>query len=167
METMTCDPLDALNEALCHEQEGHAFYLKAAERTIDPRGAETFRSLADDALLHIDIVQKQIDALNAADDWVLPECVFDCKADLEEPLYPRGEKALDDAIRPDTTDTEALQFALKTENDSFDLYLEHARMASDPNARRLYEYLAEEARNHFNLLMLNYESLSSRGGWVD
>ena len=167
METMTCDPLDALNEALCHEQEGHAFYLKAADRTIDPKGSETFSSLADDALLHIGIIQDQIDALEAADDWDLPECVFDCTADLEKPLYPRGEKALEEAIRPDATELEALQFALKTENDSFALYLEHARTASDPNARRLYEYLAEEARNHFNLLMLNYESLSSMGGWVD
>ena len=167
MEPMTCDPLDALNEALCHEQEGHAFYLKAADRTIDPRGAETFRSLADDALLHIGIIHQQIDALEAAQEWALPECVFDCTADLERPLYPRGEEAFKEAIRPDATDLEALQFALKTEDDSFDLYREHAMTANDPNARRLYEYLAEEARNHFNRLMLNYESLSSMGGWVD
>jgi rubrerythrin len=167
MEAMTCDPFDALNEALCHEQEGHAFYLKAAGHTVDPKGAETFRSLADDALLHIGIIQRQLDVLEESDEWALPECVFDCQADLEKPLYPRGEKALKETIRPDATDLEALQFALKTENDSFDLYSEQARTANDPSAHRLYEYLAEEARNHFNMLMLNYESLSSRGSWVD
>jgi rubrerythrin len=167
METSTCDPLNALNEALCNEQEGHAFYLKAAGLTIDPKGTETFRSLAEDALLHVGILQQQIDALNEADGWALPQCVFDCTLDLEKPLYPRGEQAIAETIPADATDLEALQFALKVENDSFDLYLEQAKTSSDPNAQRLYEYLAEEARNHFDLLMLNYESLSSMGGWVD
>jgi rubrerythrin len=164
METITCDPLDALNEALCHEEEGYAFYTKAADRTIDPKGAQMYRSLADDAQLHIDIVRRQMAVLEARSDWALPECVFDCQADLEKPLYPRGEKARKEAIRPDDSDMDALLFALKTENDAFNLYLEQARTSSDQNAIRLYEYLAEEARTHFNLLMLNYESLSSRGG---
>ncbi|MBN1642845.1 MAG: ferritin family protein [Anaerolineae bacterium] len=167
MTQLTCDPLDALNEALCHEQEGQAFYQKAAKRTVDRKGVEMFRSLADDAALHIDIVQRQIDALTEGDAWLLPECVFDCRADLEAPLYPRGEQALKEAIRPDASDLDALLFALKTENDSFDLYRRHALASEDARARQLYEYLAEEARSHFNLLMLNYESLSSMGGWVD
>jgi rubrerythrin len=165
MNTMTCDPLDALNEALCHENEGHAFYLKAAKLTIDPKGAETFRSLAEDALLHAGIIEHQIDALQKSDEWALPECVFDCAADLDKPLYPRG-KAIERAIRDDATEMEALLFAIKTENDSFDLYSRHAAQANDAHARRFYEYLAEEARAHFNLLMLNYESLSGQGAWV-
>jgi rubrerythrin len=167
MEAITCDALDALNEALCHENEGHDFYLQAAGRTVDPKGAETFRSLADDALLHVGIIEQQMDALTEGNEWALPECVFDCTADLEKPLYPRGKTALEETIRPDASDLEALLFALKTENDSFDLYTRHATQANDANARRFYEYLAEEARTHFNLLMLNYESLSNKGGWVD
>jgi rubrerythrin len=163
---LTCDPLDALNEALCHEQEGQAFYKKAAQRTVDAKGANMFHSLAEDAALHIEIVQRQIDALAQGEPWLLPECVFECQTDLETPLYPRGEQALKKAIRPDASDTDALLFALKTENDSFDLYRRHASAAQDPRARQLYEYLAEEARSHFNLLMLNYESLSSARGWV-
>ena len=167
MEVMTCDPFEALNEALCHEQEGRAFYIKAADRTTDSGGAVTFRSLADDAQLHIGIIKRQLQALEEADECALPECVYDCEADLEKPLYPRSEEALAEAIRPDATDLEAILFALKTENDSFDLYTGHAQASSDSSARRLYEYLAEEARTHFNLLMLNYEGLSSKGGWVD
>jgi rubrerythrin len=166
MESITCDALDALNEALCHEDEGKAFYLKAAELTVDAKGAETFRSLADDAELHSGIIERQIAALTEGNSWALPECVFDCQADLEKPLYPRGERAIEEAIPGDASEMDALLFALKTENDSFDLYTRHAQSANDPNARRLYEYLAEEARTHFDLLMLNYESLNSRGAWV-
>jgi rubrerythrin len=95
----------------------------------------------------------------------LPECVLDCSADLEQPLYPRGAQ-IEEAIRADASEMDALLLAIKIENDSFDLYSRHADEADDVNARRFYEYLAEEARAHFNLLMLNYESLSERGGWV-
>lgn len=165
MNTITCDPLDALNEALCHENEGREFYLKAAGLTVDPKGVATFRSLADDARLHAEIVQRQIDALQAGDAWALPECVFDCVADLDQPLYPRG-KQIERAIRADASEMDALLLAIKTENDSFDLYARHAAESNDADARRFYEYLAQEARTHFNLLMLNYESLAGQGAWV-
>jgi rubrerythrin len=166
MEQITCDPLDALNEALCHEQEGRQFYLKAIERTVDPKGQATFRSLAEDAQLHIEIIQRQIEAFERETGWSLPECVFDCQADLDEPLYPRGKKALEAAVALDDSDLDALLFAIKTENDSFDLYTRHARSSADGQARAFYEYLAEEARAHFNLLMLNYESINDQVGWV-
>ena len=54
----------------------------------------------------------------------------------------------------------------KIENDSFNLYTEQAKAATDPNAKSLYEYLVDAERTHFNLLMLNYESLSSVGSFV-
>jgi rubrerythrin len=165
MNTMTCDPLNALNEALCNENEGRAFYLQAAGRTVDSKGAEMFRSLADDSALHAGIIEHQIEAIQEGEAWSLPECVLDCTADLEQALYPRGAE-IEQAIRADATETDALLLAIKIENDSFDLYSRHASEASDADARRFYEYLAEEARAHFNLLMLNYESVSGRGGWV-
>jgi rubrerythrin len=166
MEQATCDPIDALNEALCHEEEGRAFYLEATERTVDPKGAEMFRSLADDAKMHAEIIERQLEAFREGNGWALPECVFDCQADLDKALYPRGKEALEQSIRADASDMDALLFALKTENDSFTLYSENAKAATDEQAKSFYEYLAEEARTHFNLLMLNYESLSSAGGWV-
>lgn len=167
MEQLTCDPINALSEALCHEEEGRTFYLKAAQRTVDPKGAAMFRSLADDARMHAEIIQRQLDAFKEGNGWALPECVFDCQADLDKPLYPRGKDALQQTIRPDDSDLDALLFAIKTENDSFHLYSEHARSSTDDQAKAFYEYLTEEARTHFDLLMLNYESLSSTRGWVN
>lgn len=166
MEQLTCDPLDALNEALCHEREGQQFYVKATSRTIDPKGQAMFRSLAEDAQQHIQIIQHQIEAFEKDTGWSLPECVFDCKVDLDRPLYPRGKKALEAAVALDDSDLDALLFAIKTENDSFDLYARHARTSGDGQARSFYEYLAEEARAHFDMLLLNYESLNDESGWV-
>jgi rubrerythrin len=159
--------LDILQQALGIEKQGQAFYAQAAERTVDPKGQKMFRSLAGDEVLHERAIQRQIDALDQGQGWVLPDELPEVDADLSTPLFPAGELELEKAIQPDASDLDALLFGLKIENDSFDLYAEQAGRVTDPNAKRLFEYLADSERTHFDLLMSNYESLNSQAGWVD
>jgi rubrerythrin len=162
----TSAAVNALQQALELERSGYRFYTEAAERTQDAKGSEMFRSLASDEVMHQQIIERQIDALSQGGRWVLPEGARDVQVDLSVPLFPEGKLELEKAIQPDASDLEALLFALKIENDSFKLYTEQAKAAQDPNARQLYEYLVDAERTHFNLLMLNYESLASNTGWV-
>ena len=156
----------ALQEALELEQRGQAFYTEAAERTVNETGKEMYRSLADDEVLHAKMIQRQIDALEQGKGWQAPDAAPEGEVDLDSPLFPEGEEELAEAVQPDAGEREALLFALKIENDSFDLYQKQAKGATDPNARQMYEYLAAAERTHFNLLMTNYESLERYGGWV-
>ncbi len=158
--------IEALQKALQLEQTGQEFYLGAAERTVDPKGKQMFRSLADDEQLHARVIQREIDALGKGESWQTPGAVAKGEVDLEAPLFPKGQVALEKAIRPDASDMDALLFALKIENDSFSLYVEQANAATDPNAKQLYAYLADAERTHFNLLMANYESMSQSGRFV-
>jgi len=159
--------INALQQALELEQSGQRFYRQAAGRTSDPRGTRMFLSLADDEVMHEQIIQRQLDALVQGEGWVAQAEVGEVEADLESPLFPQGKVELDRAIRPDDSDLDALLFALKIENDSFNLYLEQAIKATDANARRTFEYLVSAERTHFDLLMLNYEALSQSGGWAE
>jgi hypothetical protein len=158
--------MTALRKALELEQRGKAFYEEAAERTVNEKGKEMYRSLAEDEVVHAQMIQRQIDALEEGAGWQLPDVAPEGEVDLESPLFPEGEQELAEAVRPDANDRDALLFALQIENDSFDLYQKQAKAASDPNARRMYEYLTGAERTHFNLLMSNYESLERYGGWV-
>ena len=166
MGTEVSTSLKALAQALGLEQRGRRFYVEAAERTSDPKGAETFRSLADDEVLHADIIQRQIDSLEKGEGWELSDGMAGGDADLGTPLFPKGKVDLEKAVRPDASDLEALLFALKIENDSFDLYARQAQAATDLKAKEVYEYLAGAERTHFNLLMSNYEHLSTVGSWA-
>ncbi len=167
--------LTALNQAIELEIEGQRFYLEAAERTTNPKGAEMFRSLAGDEAIHERILRRQLDALTQGEGWVpvlskvegLPEGVAEVKADLTTPLFPEGGEAFQKAVRPDASDQDALLFALQIENESFNLYRELAQTTDDPNGKRMYGYLANAERGHFELLMLNYEHLSTVGGWAE
>ena len=166
--------LTALNQAIELEIEGQRFYLEAAECTTDPKGAEMFRSLADDEVIHERILRRQLDALTQGEGWVpvlsmvegLPEGVAEVTADLAALIFPQSEKVCGEALRPDESDLDALLFALQIENKSFDLYREMAQTTDDPNGKRMYEYLANAERGHFEQLMLNYEHLSTVGSWA-
>jgi rubrerythrin len=158
--------MTVLEQALELEKRGYAFYTQAAERTADATGKTMLLSLAGDEMLHRKFIQREIDSLGKGEGWVLPDEVTAVDADLSSPLFPEGKIELDKTIRPDASDLDALLFALKIENDSFALYSAQAKAATDPNAKRLYEFLVDAERTHFNLLMANYESLNSRASWV-
>ena len=159
--------LTALSQAIELEIEGQRFYLKAAECTANAKGAEMFRSLADDEVIHERILRRQLDALTQGEGWVLPEGVAEVTADLTTPLFPESEEAFQKAVQPDASDLDALLFALQIENESFNLYSELAQTTDDPNGKRMYEHLADAERGHFELLMLNYEHLSTEGSWTE
>ena len=166
MTTDTKAALTVLQQALELEQRGYEFYVLAAARTVDSTGKAMLLSLADDEVLHQKAIQRQIDSLGQGGGWALPEDLPTVDADLSSPLFPAGKVELQKAIQPDASDLDALLFALKIENDSFALYAEQAKQATDPNAKRLYMYLVDAERAHFNMLMNNYESLNSNAGWV-
>ncbi len=162
---MGSDAALALQKALRLEQEGEAFYREAAERTIDPKGKAMYASLAEDEVLHARIIQREIDALAEGKGWQATESAKG-EVDLDALLFPQGKVAFEEAVRSDANDLDALLFALKIENDSYNLYLEQAKTATDDKARAFYGFLVEAERAHFDLLMANYESLSQASGFI-
>jgi len=175
MDTGTNAALTVLNQAIELELKGQRFYLEAAECTANPKGAEMFRSLADDEVIHERILRRQLDALTQGEGWVpvlntvegLPEDVAEVTADFTDLIFPESEKVCEEAVRPDDSDLDALLFALQIENESFNLYREMSGKIEDPNGKRMYEYLANAERGHFEQLMVNYEHLSTAGSWAE
>ena len=154
--------LQALRQAIRLEQDGYEFYTEAAERTADPRGRETFLSLADDEKLHLRIVQDQYEALNAGKGWVSFSEALELKpVDLDKPLFPPDRET----IGPEASDIDALLFAMQVENESYELYRKAATETADPAGKEMYQRLASDERVHFDILMLNYEHLLSAGRW--
>jgi rubrerythrin len=158
--------LQALRQAMRLEQDGYKFYTEAAERTADPRGREMFLSLADDEKLHLRIVWDQYEALKGGKGWVSFSEALEFKpVDVDKPLFPPEREALEKAVSPKASDTDALLFGLQIENESYELYRKAASETADPAGKDMYQRLASYERTHFDLLMLNYEHLVSTGNW--
>ena len=159
--------LEALEEAKCLEQEGQEFYSKAAEQTASAKGKEMFRSLIRDEVMHERLIQRHIDSLTSEGKWLeLPEAVG-AHCDLSEDIFPQGREGLEKAVKADTSDTDALIMAMEFETKSYDKYRQDAKAATDPAAQQMYEFLASQERNHFDLLMANWEAMTQLGGWAD
>ncbi|MBC7250069.1 MAG: ferritin family protein [Anaerolineae bacterium] len=158
--------IEALRQSLKLEQRGHKFYLDAAARTTDQRGQEMFRSLADDELKHLQAVQRQLEALTAGKTWVTIGTTPTKPLDLDQALLPPDKETLEKTISANASDIEALHFALEFENDAYNLYRKAAQETTDPAGKAMYEWLTQQELDHFNLLMLNYEHLSSSGHWL-
>jgi len=159
--------LKALQQAMTIEREGLDFYQKAAGGTTDPRGQEVFRSLAQDEELHLRIVTQQYQALSEGGEWTPSHELAEAEMDLGRPLlFPAGWEGLKRAIRPDASDREALLFALEIEHRNYEMYREAAQQTEDPRGKDMYQRLAGAEQNHFNLVMLNYEHVTTVGRWL-
>ena len=154
--------LEALKLAAHKEQDARDFYLKSAKRVKDDCGREMFESLADEEMNHLKMVRRTYESLSGGKGWV----EFAEAAAATKPKALRGRKSPREQVGARTTETDALLLAIQAENDSFDLYTEQAKRVTDPAGKQMYHYLAQAERRHFDILMLNYESLTTTGGFL-
>ncbi len=159
--------LQVLERALCLEIDGEAFYRQAATRTVDAKGQQMYLELADAEALHQKLIRRQMESLQASGAWAADERIATVTCDLSQSLFPQGE-ARAKAVGPRANELEALWFALEKESESYELYRQGALQASDATAKALYQYLMSAERDHFNILMTNYEAIINeqyRAGW--
>ncbi len=154
-----------LAKAMKIEQEGRRFYLKAKRAAHDEKGREVYAALADDEGEHLDIIKKQRDSLAQDDRWARSAKIKPVILDLQEDLFPPGKKAPGTTGDSHGDDRDALLVGIDIETRSYDLYRRGAQGTADPLGRQIFEFLADQARSHFNVLMLRYESLFGSSTW--
>jgi len=158
--------LEALSQALKLEREGRAFYLKAAQETLDSQGHAMFLSLADDERRHAEMVERQLYALEGQGAYVLLPDLKAPPIDLKARLFPPQRKQVAAKVGSNPNELDALHMALENEIKSYDLYRNAATETEDAAGKTMYQWLAGAEMTHFNLLMSNYQALVDRGGWA-
>jgi rubrerythrin len=150
-----------LERALCLEIDGEAFYRQAAAKAQDPSGKRMFQDLAQQEAEHQLLIRRQLESLDASGQFAADERIRPLACDLSQSLFPQGE-ARARAIGPRANELEAIWYALGKESESYELYRQGAQQTRDPLARSLYQYLMAAERDHFNILMSNYEEIQKQ-----
>ncbi len=150
--------LEALTQALCLEVDGEDFYRQAATRTADPKGRQMYLELAGQEAWHQALIRRQIDSLTASGEWAPDAEIRGFTCDLSQSLFPQGAERAK-AVGPRANELEALWFAIDKEAQSYELYRQAALQAQSAMAKALYQYLMSAEREHFDLLMGNYEAI--------
>jgi rubrerythrin len=174
------EALAVLRRAMENEREGYRFYLEASERSPDPAGQGTFRTLAKDEERHLAILLVEYDSLTAGEGWVaLEEAIArEVEVDITKPLFPGDELAPQEKSPFEATwaayevealagDLAVLEFGMGVEEDFYKMYEQAAAETDDPLGRRAYQFLMKEENRHFKLLQDARDYLSDNKHWWD
>lgn len=157
------EQLRILYLALRNETETRQFYVRAKDFVRSPQASRVFASLAEEEAAHQKAIRRQVDELEAGRGWL------DLAGDLGELPSARGGDVpalIGDVareLRPEASDADALEYALRLEMNSHTFYSSAAAKAANPAAEAMYDRLAAMERLHFEELALAYEDLMRTG----
>ena len=168
-------PLGVLRRAMQIERDGYKFYTEAAGRAVGERGKQMFLGLAADEEKHLRLLYIEYKALESGQGWIDPTKALNQELGLD-PANPDllGEDYPEDTpiFTPDRKpslqgDIAALEFGMETERLSYGLYAQSAEQASDPAAKKAYEFLAREENHHYEILQSSRDYLTDNQTWWD
>ncbi len=182
-------PLGVLRRAMQIERNGYRFYIDVAEQAVSERGKEVFRGLAADETRHLHLLLVEYEALESGKGWLDPDKALEQELDFDpaDPDLPGEEypeptpifaparvpglpclgRGLGRGVPSLDNDLAALEFAMETEQMSYDLYKTSAEEQPDQAAKEVYEMLAREENRHYVLLQNSRDYLLNNQTWWD
>lgn len=157
--------LKLLPTALQMEEEGRAFYRKAAEASQDRFAKDLLMKLAEDENVHIARIKKIYGALSEGQGWsadwqALSTGGEDVKAMFAE-LSAGGEGAKKGAA----TDLEAIEVALGLEQRAVKFYSDYLGDADQPEEKAFLEKMVREEKGHEAALLDAKDYLADPDSW--
>jgi len=174
------EALAVLRRAMENEREGHRFYLEASERSADPAGQGTFRTLASDEEKHLALLLVEYNSLSAGEGWVDPEEAIarQIEVDITKLLFPGEELVPQEEFPFEATwaayeveelagDLAVLEFGMNVEEEFYKMYEKAAAETDDPLGRRAYQFLMKWENRHYKILQDAHDYLSDNKHWWD
>ena len=159
------EALVALRRGMSTEIWGQRFYEEAVARTEAEDGKRVFQSLVAEERQHLDILRGQYASLRADNEWISIEDARAMAASVDPTdIFPEASAAVQ-LIPEDATDLQALQMAKDFERRGYELYHQAATLATSPEAKAMWEYLAQEEDQHYAFLDQTQEYLATDGVW--
>lgn len=148
-----------LEFAINMEVEGENYYLKQAELNKDNGLNVVFRALAEDERNHAELLRNK--AKNE------PCILKDSKAVAERSNVFTKLEDFKDRIMDIPKQIDAYREALKTEQDSIDLYTKLLAEETDEKGKELFDYLIKQEQEHYVTLEELIFQLRKAEEWVE
>lgn len=148
--------LAALQMAIQTEIDGHSFYERFAEQTEDPDARVMFERLAQDEVMHLELLRNVKAMLEQSGEWAEYKGLPSSTAE-GAPIFSR--ERVEQNVVAYTSDLSALRVAYLIEKDAVDFYRRAAQEIDDPNGKRMYLDLVRMEEGHLALLQGEYDFL--------
>ena len=153
---MSDKAIDVLKSAIMLEMRGKAFYTQAAQTAKSPVVKEVFAAMAKEEDLHIEQLSQQFSHYKK-------DHTFAPVPGTSDDIY---RTVLDGKTRGEIEaagfEAAAISAAMAMEERAVKLYAERAEVATDPNEKALYTWLASWEREHVRLLEQFDKELTER-----
>ena len=148
--------LTALQMAIQTEIDGYNFYQRFSEQTEDPNARAMFERLAQDEVMHLELLRNTKAMLQDSGQWAdykgLPQELVE-----GSPIFSR--ERVEQNIVDYTSDLSALRMAYLIEKDAVDFYTRAAAKTRDPKGKRMFLDLVKMEQGHLDLLEGEYNYL--------
>lgn len=159
-----------LQKIIKSEAEGYSFYLAAAKFVKDEKGKKLFRQLAKDELGHLKALKSLSIALEKEGKWLEYEKAVDLCISMNDDekllLFPEKD-LIPQLLGADATDVDALNFAIKIEEEAHAYYSDAFEGSSSKEERSFFAALRNIEKAHVKLLKWELHSVTMGGIWLD
>lgn len=150
--------MNAIEMAVKMEQEAVDFYKKCAEKTNNPVGKKMFLSIAEDEQYHIAC------AANIQKGQAVTPSEVRPLADMKK-IFEDHKQAMLERVPSTADELEALNVAMKMEDEAITFYKEAAARAVTPEEKAFFECLIQDEEEHFRIFQNTHSFLSDTGNW--
>ncbi len=155
---------EILKHAIIMEHRGKSLYKKVAEQTDNKEVKKIFDIMAEEEQTHIDFLSKQLVNYNKTKKFDKNE--FGSQEHAEETVNNILTKEITEKISGAGFESAAISAAIDMENKSIEVYSGQAKKTTDPNAKELFEWLANWEKGHHKLLIELDKQLTEKV-WYD
>lgn len=157
--------LNMLESALTLEEKGFTHYQKALDGIKNPLGHDMIESLMRDEQVHMERIRMMAQKLKDAGAWSTGWKTLHIDEKTITDIFQRMTKDRPQAFNVDTTDIEALDFALGLERESILFYENALNQSKDPNEREFLTQIIREENKHRSSLEDVKLYLTDPTGW--
>ena len=161
------EELQALKLAIKTEQDGREMYLKAASKISNPLAKSTMNTLAQEELVHIQVIEDFYNQLKAGGQGKLSSQLEKAMSyDLrKQTIFEAAKGRMEKTVESDPDVFEAYRAAMKFEEDGANMYEELAKKTTHSVAQKMYAFLNVQENEHFRILAETLNYLENPDQW--
>jgi rubrerythrin len=150
--------MNAIEIAIKMEKDAIKFYSEAAEKTSHLVGKKMFLSITEDEKRHLEMLSQIFKEMKVTIKDVNPmkniRTVFETLKDK-----------MQEKIKATSDELDAFKIAMQIEQEGIEFYKKAGSEAKSEKEKALFERLAKEEQQHYDIFSNTYSFLTDTGNW--
>jgi len=150
--------MNAIEISIKMETDAIAYYSEAAEKTENPVGKKMFQSIIGDEKRHLKMLEDLFKGLDITIKDVSP-------MENVKTVFEQHRDDMKERVPATANEMDALKVAMGMEKEGIEFYTKAAANAKTDKEKALFERLAQEEKQHYQVFANTHFFMSDTGSW--